>query len=145
MVLAKDQVDSFGSTKSNHKRFSIKNLLTTQFSSKCLRELSPDIDEDEDNDETGITADVPNGDVFNVCKGPSRISEAFKDLKSTLYGKDHFDYDKTSIKDLTSLNFSSLFTFRKHVQNSQEIFFKDYIFLGKIGKGFISIFLIELF
>lgn len=142
MVLANNQTTSFDLIKTIHKgpepyRSSIKNMLTTQYSSKYFHDLSPDIDEEEDN-EVGITADVPKGDVFNVWKGPSRLSEMFRENKSMHQGKEHFEYDKTTIKDLTSLNFSSLFTFRKHVQSSQETFFKDYIFLGKIGKGMFS-------
>ena len=143
MVLEKNQVVSFDTTTIMYKsngpsRFSsTKYIYSTQNSSKVIRELSPgiDVDEDEDNEETGITAEVPNGDVFNLCKRPTRMMDTLKELKSTNIVKEYFEYDKTPIKDLTSLNFSSLFTFRKHMQSSRETFFKDYLFIGNVGKG----------
>lgn len=42
---------------------------------------------------------------------------------------------KNNLKEMTSQNFGTFFTFKKQVTNSEQKFFEDNFFIEKIGKG----------
>lgn len=107
--------------------------MSTTFHTYAQLEPSPNADDDED-EVIGLSCKVPNGQDFNKVKypGTKTIPTPIPILSQTIP-----DCDKSQLKELTSLNFSGLFTFRKHFQSSQEIFLKDYLFIEKIGKGIL--------
>jgi len=103
---------------------------STTYNTNAHFEPSPNADDDDEDEVVGLSCKVPSGKDFNKTKYPG-AKTALPNIKSQTMQ----DFDRSQLRELTSLNFSGLFTFRKHFQTSQEIFFKDYLFIEKIGKG----------
>jgi len=83
--------------------------------------------------EAGEDTHIPHSGYNNDPQGV--FSKELTSATEPELSKTKRENEKIVLKDFTVLNFSGLFTFRRHMTYSPESFERDYLFVERIGKG----------